>query len=108
MPAHSQLLTVGKTTIGLLWIVSGSCFFISGDSSLLEVGRLTFGLTAIAHLIECGIFFPTLRQKPPGTTRSLSENLVLTLVFGVLHYATLKLEATTAADDGSSSASTSS
>ena len=89
MPVHPLVLTIGKLTVGLMWIVTGTTFFLKGDSILLEAGRLTFIVTAVAHVVECGIFFPTLRQSH---ARTLGENLVLTLIFGVFHYATIKVE----------------
>ncbi len=89
MPLNPSVLIIGKLTVGLVWIVTGASLFLKGDSMLLEAGRLTFYVTAAAHIIECAIFFPTLRQQ---TSRTLGENILLTLVFGVFHYATLKFE----------------
>lgn len=90
MPLNPSVLIIGKLTVGMMWIVTGATLFLPGDSLLLEAGRLTFGITAAAHVIECAIFFPTLRD---ATHRSLAENLVLTLIFGVFQYATVKYEA---------------
>jgi hypothetical protein len=98
MLENARVLAIGKILIAILWIVSGSAMLAEGESTLLQAGRLTFLLTAAAHVVECGIFFRTLNQrtlnkKEPNVIRGLGENIVLTLLFGVLHYATLKLEA---------------
>ncbi len=89
MPLNPSVIIIGKLVVGLMWTVTGATLFLKGDSTLLEAGRLTFWITASVHVLECAIFFPTLRQSP---TRSLGENLVLTMIFGVFHYATLKYE----------------
>lgn len=93
MPTHPHVLVIGKSIVAALWIVTGSAFFLSGDSLLLEAGRLTFAVTALAHVVECAIFFPTLKASSSEASRGLATNLLLTLVFGVFHYATLKFEA---------------
>ena len=72
----------------VIWLLTAATLFLPGDSLLLQAGRLTFAVTAAAHVVECGIFLSTLR----ASSRSLGENLVQTMLFGVLHYATLKLE----------------
>jgi len=89
MPLNPSILIIGKLTVGLMWIVTGATLFLKGDSTLLQAGRLTFWITAAAHVVECAIFFPAMRQS---STRNVPESLALTLVFGVFHYATLKYE----------------
>ncbi len=99
MPPNTRALAIGKVVVAAMWIATGSAVFIPGDGLLLEAGRLIFWFTAAAHVIECGIFYPSLRPEHAGAHRSLSENIMLTMIFGVLHYATLKLEALSETND---------
>lgn len=56
--------------------------------SISPLGRNLFGLMLILHVIECVVFLGTLRS----TGRPLPNELLKTLVFGVLHYREIKLQ----------------
>ncbi|MFT5697105.1 MAG: hypothetical protein ACI9QQ_003089 [Myxococcota bacterium] len=93
MANQSLVLNLGKILVAALWVATVTAVVTPGQSTLLEAGRLAFWCTAAAHVVECLIFLPTLRGSGTEANRSLGENILLTLIFGVFHYATLKLEA---------------
>lgn len=83
-----KVLVFGKTLVGVMWLLCLAFLILPGESSLLAAGRMTFWLTAAAHLVECAIFLPILRASQHG----LPGNLAQTMLFGVFHYASVKLE----------------
>jgi uncharacterized protein YhhL (DUF1145 family) len=88
MLENPKALTIGKSIVTAMWLICGTALFLPGDSMLLQACRMTFWVTAAAHVVECAIFFPTLR----ASRQNLATNLILVLIFGVFQYATLKLE----------------
>ena len=84
-----------KILLGI-WIFAALSFVppFSG-MGIAPLGRNIFGLMFAIHVIECVVFLGTLRS----TGKPLLNELLQTLVFGVLHYREIKL-----AEEGSGSA----
>jgi uncharacterized protein YhhL (DUF1145 family) len=79
---------MSSAKIGVLvaWVFGFACFFVGGGSSIAVFGQYLFWFLLVAHAVECAVFFPVLR-KAPG---SLSEHLLQTMIFGVIHVGPLR------------------
>jgi uncharacterized protein YhhL (DUF1145 family) len=82
----NPMLLVGKVLLTIMWVLAVGAFFVPGDSTLLEVLRLIFWGTLGVHVIECAIFYKSLRDSG----RPLGSELVQILLFGVVHYASVR------------------
>jgi len=51
----------GKIILIVAWAYGLGSFFIGSESTAAHVGRMIFWGMAGIHLIECAIFFPTVR-----------------------------------------------
>jgi uncharacterized protein YhhL (DUF1145 family) len=77
-----------KIAVAATWIFSAASFFppFSGFA-FAGLGQSLFGILLAVHVIECAVFFPTLR----ASGRPLLGQLGQTMLFGVIHQRTLKL-----------------
>jgi uncharacterized protein YhhL (DUF1145 family) len=76
-----------KVLIGI-WIFAALSFVPPfAGMGIAPLGRNLFGILLSVHVIECIVFFSTLRS----TGNPLPNELAQTVVFGVLHYREIKL-----------------
>ena len=83
-----KMLAIAKVVLSIMLLAFAACFFVESDSLLVQAGRLAFLLTIGVHLIECAIFFPTVR----ASGKDPIPELVQILIYGVIHHASLKLD----------------
>lgn len=84
----SKIQLYKKILLGV-WIFAALSFLPPfAGMGIAPLGRNLFGLLLVIHAIECVVFLGTLRS----TGRPLANELLKTLVFGVLHYREIKLE----------------
>jgi uncharacterized protein YhhL (DUF1145 family) len=79
-------LRQAKWALSVLWVLAAACFFAPADSSIGAFGQIIFWLMLVAHAIECVVFWGTLK----GTGKPLGGQIAQTLLFGVVHYQTIK------------------
>ena len=88
MNLSPEAIRIGKVVVAIVWIVTAAAFFCPVDSKLVEAGRLTFFATLGAHVLECAVFFTTVR----ASGKPIGPELAQVLLFGVFHFASLKAE----------------
>ena len=84
-----QTIKIAKTVTAVLWVVLAASFFCPHDSALLQGLRLFFWILLAAHAVECLIFLKGLRESG----RPLPGQILQVLLFGVIHYASLRQDA---------------
>lgn len=80
-----------KTFVGLTWLAALAAALAPLDPSLASVaatGRLVVSALAVIHAVECVVFLPALRRLG----EPLPGQLLQTFVFGVSHYAWVRVE----------------
>jgi len=77
-----------KIALLLLWIACAAAFVLPASGWSVPGQRLFIGL-AVVHAIECAVFLPRLR----AAGGSLTQQLVQTFLFGVVHVRTLPAKA---------------
>ncbi len=90
---YRTLISLSKGMVLLTWMAGAAGLFLPAASTYGQLGRLLLGILLATHLVECAVFFRTLRR----TGRPLGLELSQTLLFGVIHYAEAKSLASTAA-----------
>ena len=90
---YRTLIPLSKGMVLLTWMVGAAGLFLPAASTYGQLGRLLLGILLATHLVECAVFFRTLRR----TGRPLALELAQTLLFGVIHYAEAKSLANAAA-----------
>ena len=80
---------LAKIIVGVTWLICLGSFFIATESTAAMVGRAIFWLMAVAHVIECGVFFPRLKRA----SGPLAGHLFQTFLFGVAHLRGLDAQA---------------
>jgi uncharacterized protein YhhL (DUF1145 family) len=86
---NEKIYPIGKTIIGVTWLLATACFFPPLEShSLGGFGRSLFGVLAVVHLVECVAFLSVLRRSP----RPLIGELWQTFLFGIVHVSILRAE----------------
>ncbi len=86
--SQKQILLVAKLGVTGAWLAGLAGFFLPVEPSTGQTLRLVFYGLAIVHVVECTIFFKTLKESG----RPLLGQVLRTLAFGVVHYAELKAE----------------
>lgn len=83
--------TIRKAKIGLtiMWVFAAGSLLGPADVKIFEVGRLIFWATLGIHAIECAVFAGMLR----ASKKPISGEIFQVLLYGVAHYAQMKLEA---------------
>ncbi len=71
--------------MAIAWAFCLASFFVATESTPAALGRIVFWLMGAAHLVECAVFFPRLRQAPGA----LAEHLIQTFLFGIVHVRSL-------------------
>ena len=80
-----------KGGLVLLWLFAVASFFMA-PSGARSFGQLVFWLMLIAHAFECVIFWRRLKE----TRKPMAGQIVQIVLFGVVHYQTLRKPATPA------------
>jgi uncharacterized protein YhhL (DUF1145 family) len=77
-----------KIAVAATWIFAAASFVppFSGFA-FASLGQNLFGLLVVVHAIECAVFLPTLRKSGEPLLGQLGQ----TMLFGVVHYRSLKL-----------------
>jgi uncharacterized protein YhhL (DUF1145 family) len=86
MPSPSVIL-IGKLLVLGTWVVSAMGFLFADTTTFGQLGRMLFGVLAIVHAVECGVFYRTLTK----TGRPIGLELAQTFLFGIIHYGEAKL-----------------
>ena len=86
--SQKQVLLISKLAVVGVWLLVISAFFAFGDSDLALLLRRVFFALVVVHVLECAFFFRTLQHSG----KPLAREVLLTLVFGVIHYGELKTE----------------
>ncbi len=81
-------IKIAKAVTAAVWVVLAASFFCPHDSLLLPDMRLFYWVLLGVHAIECLVFLPALRRSG----KPLAGQLVQILLFGVIHYASLREE----------------
>lgn len=74
-------MSTPKKALVLIWIACLVALVLPGDSILITLGRIVFGLLVIAHAIECFVFRRELREAPG----ELAGHLAQVFLFGIVH-----------------------
>lgn len=81
-------LRQAKWALSVLWVLLAVSFFAPASSRLGSFGQMLFWLMVAAHAVECVIFMGALRR----TGKPLGGQILQVLLFGVVHYQTIKRE----------------
>ncbi|MBW2273965.1 MAG: DUF1145 domain-containing protein [Deltaproteobacteria bacterium] len=84
----ARTLKIAKIVTAATWILLAGALFCPHDSTLLQALRLGFWVLLGVHAVECLIFLPTLR----ASGKPLPGQIFQVLLFGVIHYKTLRQE----------------
>lgn len=74
-----------RFAVALVWVLCIASFFVGGDAQPAQLGRILFFVLLAAHAGECLFFLGKLREAPGG----LAQNLVQTMIFGIVHVRSL-------------------
>ena len=80
---NALLILALKILVVGTWLVAAVGFLFPLESTFGRVGRGLFAMLAITHLIECAVFYGTLKR----TGRPIGLEVLNTLFFGVVHFA---------------------
>ncbi len=86
---NRQSIKTGKILLTVIWIGLTCTLFIPGEFTILTIARYAFWGMLAVHVIECGVFFGALR----ASGKPLAGQIIQVLLFGIAHYASLKLDA---------------
>ena len=75
-----------KIGVLLVWLVSGACVLVGGDSVFVTIGRWVFWLTLVAHVVEFAVK-QSLFKRVGG---SLGHHFVQTMLYGLFHWKPLE------------------
>jgi uncharacterized protein YhhL (DUF1145 family) len=85
MPNAAVMLALKILVMGT-WFVAAAGFLFPDTTTFGRLGRGLFVLLSVVHIIECAVFYGTLKK----TGRPLGLEILNTLVFGVIHFAEAK------------------
>lgn len=84
--SNASLILVLKVAVMGTWLAAAAAFLFPDTTLYGRLGRGLFVLLAAVHVVECAVFYGTLKR----TGRPLVLEIVNTLFFGVIHYTEAK------------------
>ena len=75
-------MNIPKVIISIVWLLCLASLFITGDSTLLTVGRSLFWILLVVHLIEFFVYLPGLKRLG----EPMAGHFVNVLLFGIAHW----------------------
>jgi uncharacterized protein YhhL (DUF1145 family) len=84
---NPSLILMGKLLVLGTWLVGAMGFLWPETTTFGSLGRMLFGVLAVVHAVECGVFYRTLTK----TGRPIGLELAQTFFFGIVHYSEAKL-----------------
>jgi len=80
---------IAKWAVGILWLLLAATFFMPA-SGLRTAGQVLFWVLLVSHAGECVAYWRAMR----ATGNPIALEVVQVLLFGIVHYQTIKARAT--------------
>jgi uncharacterized protein YhhL (DUF1145 family) len=75
-------MNISKVIISIVWLACAACLLLTGDSTLLTVGRSLFWILLVVHLIEFFVYLPGLKRLG----EPMAGHFIQVLLFGIVHW----------------------
>ena len=83
--SESQL-RAAKIVLGVVWILAVASFLLLPGSTMGTIGLGLVSFMVVAHVIECGVFWSSLR----ASGKPLAGEILQVILFGYFHLQTIK------------------